>query len=154
MQDDPHHVAAANEFAAKTQDITEFLAALPLDPPQAEYPCHVTMQDPCHLAHAQRITAAPRQVLQCIPGLTLTEMPESALCCGSAGFYSLIQREMSGRLQRRKVNNALATEANIIASANPGCISQLEQGLRNVGSDVRVLHVVQVLDSAYQAEQR
>ena len=153
-QDDPHHVAAANEFAAKTQDITEFLAALPLDPPQAEYPCHVTMQDPCHLAHAQRITAAPRQVLQCIPGLTLTEMPESALCCGSAGFYSLIQREMSGRLQRRKVNNALATEANIIASANPGCISQLEQGLRNVGSDMRVLHVVQVLDAAYQAEQR
>ena len=154
LQDDPNHVAAANEFAAKTQDITEFLAALPLDPPQAEYPCHVTMQDPCHLAHAQRITAAPRQVLQCIPGLTLTEMPESALCCGSAGFYSLIQREMSGRLQRRKVNNALATEANIIASANPGCISQLEQGLRNVGSDVRVLHVVQVLDAAYQAEQR
>ena len=154
LQDDPNHVAAANEFAAKTQDITEFLAALPLDPPQAEYPCHVTMQDPCHLAHAQRITAAPRQVLQCIPGLTLTEMPESALCCGSAGFYSLIQREMSGRLQRRKVNNALATEANIIASANPGCISQLEQGLRNVGSDVRVLHVVQVLDAAYLAEQR
>ena len=154
LQDDPHHAAAANEFAEKTQDITEFLAALPLDPPRAEYPCHVTMQDPCHLAHAQRITGAPRQVLQSIPGLTLTEMAESAMCCGSAGFYSLIQREMSGRLQRRKVNNALATEANIIASANPGCISQLEQGLRNVGSDVRVLHVVQVLDAAYRAEQR
>ena len=154
LQDDPRHVAAANEFAEKTQDITEFLAALPLDPPQAEYPCHVTMQDPCHLAHAQRITAAPRLVLQSIPGLTLTEMAESTLCCGSAGFYSLIQREMSGRLQIRKVNNALATEANIIASANPGCISQLEQGLRNVGSDVSVLHVVQVLDAAYRAEQR
>ncbi len=154
LQGDPYYVAAANEFAEKTQDITEFLAALPLDPPQAEYPCHVTMQDPCHLAHAQRITAAPRQVLQSIPGLTLTEMAESAMCCGSAGFYSLIQREMSGRLQRRKVNRALATEANIIASANPGCIAQLEQGLRNVGSDVRVLHVVQVLDAAYRAEQR
>ena len=154
LRDDPDYAQAAADFAAHTRDITEFLAALPLDPPRSEFACHVTMQDPCHLAHAQRITAAPRQVLQSIPGLTLTEMAESSLCCGSAGFYSLIQREMSGRLQRRKVNNALATEAEIIASANPGCVSQLEQGLRDAGSTVRVSHVVQVLDAAYQAEDR
>ena len=152
LRDDPDYADAATEFAENTRDITEFLAALPLDPPQAELPWRVTMQDPCHLAHAQRITDAPRQVLRSIPGLRLTEMAESSLCCGSAGFYSLIQRDMSQRLQLRKIRNALATEAQVIASANPGCMAQLEQGLRNTESDVRVKHVVEILDAAYQAE--
>ncbi len=152
LRDDPDYADAATEFAENTRDITEFLAELPLDPPQAELPWRVTMQDPCHLAHAQRITDAPRQVLRSIPGLQLTEMAESSLCCGSAGFYSLIQRDMSQRLQRRKIGNALATEAQVIASANPGCMAQLEQGLRNAESDVRVKHVVEILDAAYQAE--
>ena len=161
LRDDPDYADAAAEFAAKTRDITEFLAGLPLDPPGAELPWRVTMQDPCHLAHAQRITDAPRQVLRSIPGLQLTEMAESSLCCGSAGFYSLIQRDMSQRLQRRKIGNALDTGANIIASANPGCMAQLEQGLRNAGAasdaedkppQMRVMHVVEILDAAYQGE--
>jgi glycolate oxidase iron-sulfur subunit len=152
LSTDPRYADAAAEFASRTRDITEFLADLPVTPPQAEYVCRVTMQDPCHLAHAQRITAAPRRVLQSIPGLELIEMEESSLCCGSAGFYSLIQREMSGRLQRRKVNNALAANADIVASANPGCIAQLEQGLHNAGADLRVMHVVEILDAAYAAD--
>ena len=131
LRNDTDYADAAAEFAANTRDITEFLAGLPLEPPQAELAWRVTMQDPCHLAHAQRITDAPRRALRSIPGLELVEMAESSLCCGSAGFYSLIQRDMSQRLQRRKVGNALATEAGVIASANPGCMAQLEQGLRN-----------------------
>ena len=110
------------------------------------------MQDPCHLAHAQRITDAPRQTLRSIPGLQLAEMAESSLCCGSAGFYSLLQPAMSQRLQQRKVDNALATEAEIIASANPGCIAQLQQGLRHAGATTEVMHVVEILDAAYQRE--
>ncbi len=161
LRDDPDYADAAAEFAANTRDITEFLAGLPLDAPQAELGWRVTMQDPCHLAHAQRITDAPRRVLRSVPGLELVEMAESSLCCGSAGFYSLIQRDMSQRLQRRKVGNALATEAEVIASANPGCIAQLEQGLRNAEASadgengrpaVRVMHVVEILDAAYQRE--
>ena len=163
LRDDPDYADAAGEFAANTRDITEFLAGLPLEPPQAELGWRVTMQDPCHLAHAQRITDAPRRGLRSIPGLELVEMTESSLCCGSAGFYSLIQRDMSQRLQRRKVGNALATEAEVIASANPGCIAQLEQGLRNAEDEasagdesgrppVRVMHVVEILDAAYQRE--
>ena len=161
LRDDADYADAAAKFAANTRDITEFLAGLPLESPQAKLPWRVTMQDPCHLAHAQRITDAPRRVLRSIPGLELVEMAESSLCCGSAGFYSLIQRDMSQRLQRRKVGNALATEAEVIASANPGCMAQLEQGLRSAevpadGEDsrppVRVLHVVEILDSAYQGE--
>ncbi len=152
LRDDPEYAAAAQDFASSTRDITEFLAALPLDPPNAEYPRRVTMQDPCHLAHAQRITDAPRQVLRSIPGLQLTEMAESSLCCGSAGFYSLIQPAMSQQLQRRKIDHALATEPDLIASANPGCIAQLEQGLRSAGAAAQVRHVVEILDDAYQAE--
>ncbi len=152
LRDDPQYGDMASEFAANTKDITEFLADLPVDPPRAELPWRVTMQDPCHLAHAQRITEAPRRVLRSIPGLELFEMPESSLCCGSAGFYSLIQRDMSRRLQRRKVDNALSTEAAVIASANPGCMAQLDQGLRNVGAKTRVMHVVEILDAAYRAE--
>ena len=152
LHEDPRYADAAREFAESTRDITEFLAELPLDPPGAELPWRVTMQDPCHLAHAQRITEAPRKTLRSVPGLQLTEMAESSLCCGSAGFYSLLQRDMSQRLQTRKIGNALATEAHVIASANPGCMAQLEQGLRNAGADVRVMHVVEILDAAYQAE--
>ena len=128
LRDDPDYADAAHEFAQNTRDITEFLAELPLQPPPHPLPWRVTMQDPCHLAHAQRITEAPRQVLRSIPGLELVEMAESSLCCGSAGFYSLIQRDMSRRLQRRKIGNAAATGAEVIASANPGCISQLGAG--------------------------
>lgn len=152
LRDDPDYCDAAEEFARNTRDITEFLAGLPLDPPRAELPWRVTVQDPCHLAHAQRITEAPRHVLRSIPGLEIVEMAESSLCCGSAGFYSLIQRDMSQRLQRRKIGNAAATKAEVIASANPGCISQLEQGLHNEASNARVMHVVEILDAAYQAE--
>ena len=152
LHDDPDYAASASEFANNTRDITEFLADLPLDPPRSEFNRRVTMQDPCHLAHAQRITEAPRKILRSIPGLQLVEMAESSLCCGSAGFYSLIQRDMSQRLQGRKVDNALAAGADIIASANPGCMAQLDQGLRNAGSDVSVKHVVEILDAAYQLE--
>ena len=152
LRDDPDYCEPANRFASNTRDITEFLAGLPLDPPKSELPWRVTMQDPCHLAHAQRITDAPRQVLRSISGLELVEMEESSLCCGSAGFYSLIQPDMSQRLQRRKVGNALATDASVIASANPGCIAQLEQGLRNAGAGAQVRHVVEILDAAYQQE--
>ncbi len=152
LRDDPEYSAAAREFADQTRDVTEFLAELPLDPPRADLPWSVTMQDPCHLAHAQRITEAPRKVLTSIPGLQLLEMAESSLCCGSAGFYSLIQSDMSQRLQTRKIGNALATGASIIASANPGCMAQLDQGLRNAGADTRVMHVVEILDAAYQKE--
>ena len=152
LADDAEYAAAAHEFAAQTRDITEFLAGLPLTPPQSQYARRVTMQDPCHLAHAQRITDAPRQVLQSIPGLELVEMAESSLCCGSAGFYSLIQPELSGRLQSRKVSNALDTGADIIASANPGCIAQLQQGLRHAGATTQVRHIVEILDAAYAGE--
>ncbi|MBS0659585.1 MAG: (Fe-S)-binding protein [Verrucomicrobia bacterium] len=144
----------AQAFVRKVKDVHEFLAALPdfntadLQP----LPQTVTFQEPCHLAHAQRITAQPRKLLQAIPQLKLIEMAESALCCGSAGVYNITQPEMATDLGRRKIDNALATGARIIATANPGCALQLVGELRKQGRDVQVKYIVELLDAAYEGK--
>jgi glycolate oxidase iron-sulfur subunit len=110
----------------------------------------VTYQEPCHLVHAQRVKAAPRQVLAAIPGLRLVEMAESDLCCGSAGIYNLTHPELSEALRKRKVANAVATGADVVVSANPGCMLQLQAGLAALGSRMQVRHIVELLDEAYR----
>ena len=150
LGDDPLYAERARRLGAMVMDITEFLAGLPLEPPTEDLPLRVTYQDPCHLAHAQRITEAPRQVLRSIPGLELVEMEHSSHCCGAAGLYSTLQREMSRRLMEGKVAAVQDTGATVVASANPGCMMQLEVGLRGAGASVRVCHVVDLLDEAYR----
>jgi glycolate oxidase iron-sulfur subunit len=111
----------------------------------------VTYQEPCHLAHAQRVTKQPRALIKTIPELSLIEMPESSLCCGSAGIYNLIQPDMSSALLTRKLDNALSTGAEAIVSANPGCMLQLAAGLRARGDRRPVIHLIELLDRAYAA---
>ncbi len=149
LRDDPAYADKAKRLSALVVDITEFLARLPLVHPQGRLPLRVTYQDPCHLAHAQRITAAPRQLLRSIPGLDLVEMGNASQCCGAAGLYSFLQPQMSRRLMAKKVESALATGAQVVATANPGCMMRLQAGLRQAGSPVRVCHVVDLLDEAY-----
>lgn len=139
----------AHRFSQRVRDVTEVLDAMELAPPLRGVLAEVTYQEPCHLAHAQRVTAAPRRLLAKIPGLRLVEMAESAVCCGSAGIYNLTQPEMAARLQKRKVENVVRTGASIVATANPGCAIQVSAGLRATGSDARVAHVVELLDEAY-----
>ena len=141
----------AEAFSAAVRDVTEYLDAIGIAPELGTIDKVVTYQEPCHLVHAQRVSAAPRRLLAQIPGLQLREMAESSLCCGSAGVYNVTQPEMAGRLQRRKVENALAVDPQIIATANPGCALQLANGLRASGRSVSVRHVVQLLDDAYAA---
>jgi glycolate oxidase iron-sulfur subunit len=143
----------ARAFAGKVRDITEYLAELPADVPLGELAMAVTYQEPCHLAHAQRITQQPRRLLRAIPGLELREMRESALCCGSAGIYNLTHEEMAGRLLNRKLDNAQATGASAIVTANPGCLLQLQGGLRNRGGAMRVVHIVDLLDEAERRDE-
>ncbi|MHB8576984.1 MAG: (Fe-S)-binding protein [Dehalococcoidia bacterium] len=151
LRDDTVYADRAQAFSAKVRDITELLAEQPLRGTLGRLKLTVTYQEPCHLAHAQRISAAPRALLRAIPGLTLVEMNEASLCCGSAGIYSVTQPEMSGRLVSRKLDNALATSATVIASANPGCILQLGAGLRRLGAErVQVRHIIEVLDASYR----
>jgi glycolate oxidase iron-sulfur subunit len=147
LRDEPDWAERAAAFSARVVDVTELLATreLPLRNP-VEAP--VVYQDACHLAQAQRITAQPRALLRSIPGLELRELAEPGLCCGSAGVYNLTNPTQAGQLQARKVERVLATGARIVATANPGCLLQLRAGLERRGSDVRVKHLVELLDEA------
>ncbi len=148
----------AAAIARKTRDITEFLDEIGLVPPPGEVPVVATYQEPCHLAHAQRITAAPRRLLRAIPGLRLVELAESALCCGSAGIYNLTRPAFADALMARKVRQVLATGAQVVVTANPGCYLQLLAGLRAAAGDgrpaVEVRFLVELLDRAYQGAAR
>ncbi len=152
LHEDPEYAEKAQALSAKVKDISEFLVGLPWEPPKGKLPVRVTYQDACHLAHAQRITEAPRLLLQSIPGLQLVEMEASSRCCGAAGLYSTLQPEMSRQLQRNKVLSVLATGSEVMATANPGCAIQMETGLREAASQVTVSHVIDLLDQAYALE--
>jgi glycolate oxidase iron-sulfur subunit len=148
---DPQWAERASRFSQRVRDVCEVLDASELDPAIGELRVRVTYQEPCHLVHAQRVSAAPRRLLQRIPGLQLIEMNESDLCCGSAGIYNLTRPAMSARLRRRKIDNIETTAADIVATANPGCAMQVAAGLREAGLRAGVKHVVELLDDAYAA---
>ncbi len=152
LRDDPAYASRARAFADKVRDVTEFLADLPFAPPSVPNPessVRVTYQDPCHLAHGQGVRAQPRAILQSIPGLELVEMADSDQCCGSAGVYNVTHHDLSSQLLEEKMAKAAATGAQIIATANVGCMIQLEAGVRRAGLNARVAHVVDLLDEAY-----
>ena len=155
LEPDPEYAEKARRFSGMVQDVTEFLAALPLQPPRLRraLPQRVTYQDSCHLVHAQQVRSAPRELLRAIPGLGLVEMATPDQCCGSAGVYSFAQREMSMRLLDDKMRDIASTGVPVIATANPGCMMQLEAGLRREGIEGRVVHVIDLLDEAYRAEE-
>jgi len=148
---DLEYSGKAESFSRITVDITEFLAGMPLERPAGAVNRRVTYQDPCHLAHAQGITSQPRAILASIPGLELVEMEQSSMCCGGAGYYSLVQREMAEKVLGSKMGNIAATGAEQVVTANPGCMIQIDQGLRDRGLPGGVCHVVDILDEAYQA---
>jgi glycolate oxidase iron-sulfur subunit len=151
LEDDPVYRERAREFAAAVRDVNEFLAAIEVNGEMGPVDAVVTYQDACHLAHGQKVRSAPRKLLSAVPGLTIREMAGSDLCCGSAGIYSVVQNEMSMQILRRKMEAVNQTGAKIIATANPGCMLQLQTGVRLHGNGQRVMHVVEILDEAYRA---
>ncbi len=140
---------AAEAFSAKVRDIHEFLASIPLHKPTKPLPLRVTYHDACHLAHAQKITEAPRALLKMIPELELMPLPESTWCCGSAGTYNVTHPEPAFRLLQRKTSHIIGTDAKIVASANPGCTIQLRYGLRERDVHIEVVHPITLLWQAY-----
>jgi len=138
----------ARAFAAKTRDVTEFLAALGLIAKMKPLPLRVTNQDSCHLLHGQKIREAPRTLLRAIPGLDFVELPYSEICCGSAGVYNVTQTETSLELLAEKMQHAKSTRAQVIVTANPGCLLQLRAGAAIQRTNQEVLHVVELLDRA------
>ena len=147
LADDQSWRERAAAFAAKVRDVNEYLAEFAGER-LGRLDLRATYQDPCHLAHAQGIRKQPRELLSRVHGLELIEMADADVCCGSAGSYNLTQPEYSDRLLERKVDAILATGARAVVSANPGCMLQIEAGLRARGSQLPVLHVVEVLDRA------
>lgn len=144
------HFEAAREFSARMKDVTEFLAEIDWSRDFKPIAVRATYQDPCHLAHAQQIRTAPRRLMASIPGLELKELKEAEVCCGSAGIYNVVHSEMAERLLKSKMRRVDETGAEIILTANPGCLIQLRAGVAaSANPRRRVLHVVELLDEAY-----
>ncbi len=143
----------AEEFADRVQDISEFLVKLGLQEPSAlSEPMQVAYHDACHLAHAQGITAAPRQLLAQVPNLTLLPIAESEICCGSAGTYNIEQPETAGKLGERKTRHILDSGAQAVISGNIGCLVQIRNHLSKLGQAIPVWHTLEFLDRAYRGE--
>jgi glycolate oxidase iron-sulfur subunit len=143
--------AVALEVARKSQDISAFLDSLGLrEPPPLPKPLRLAYHDACHLAHAQGVRQAPRNLLEAIPNLTLLGIDESDMCCGSAGTYNLTQPEIAARLGQRKANHILNAGAEAVAAGNIGCIVQIRSHLEKMGKPMPVYHTIEVLDFAYR----
>jgi len=142
----------ARDFGVKVKDLTEWLVTNDFLKKAAFVPSgqRVTYHDACHLAHAQRITQAPRELVKAVAGKNFVDLPESDVCCGSAGTYNLTEPEMAERLQRRKTENILATRADVVVTSNPGCILQIRAGLEKAGSGAQVMHIADFLAQAIQ----
>ena len=148
LRDDTEYAARAKAFAAKCRDVSEFLAEL--EPRATRHPLRlrVAYHAACHLQHAQGIRTQPRTVLGRIPQLELLEISESAICCGSAGIYNLVQPEAAAELGDRKVSHILTLNAVILVSGNPGCLLQLQSALARAGQKLPVRHIVELLDAS------
>lgn len=140
----------ARAFAARVKDVTVFLHELGVKAPKplAE-PLTLAYHDACHLAHAQRVTVPPRALLAAIPNVTLVEIPEGELCCGSAGTYNLEQPDLARQIGERKARNIMNTAAQAVVTGNIGCMTQIENHLRALNHPLPIWHTVEVLAQAY-----
>jgi len=152
LRDDPAYAQRASAFAAKCKDISEFLYKLAPCAERKPLRARVALHDSCHLQHAQGVRAQPRSLLKQIPGLELIEIPESPLCCGSAGIYNLVQPEAATALGDRKARLIAPLEANAVVTGNPGCVLQLQSSLARNGHHTPVLHTIQLLDASIRGE--
>ena len=150
-EEERDYLEPARAFSAKVRDITEFLAGIELNKDFAVTRARVTYQDSCHLGHAQKIRAAPRKLLAAVPGLEFVELKESEICCGSAGIYNVVHNDLAEKILASKMRRIDETKADLILTANPGCLLQLRAGVSRAGGERRVLHVVELLDEAYRA---
>jgi glycolate oxidase iron-sulfur subunit len=151
LRDDPKYKFRAEAFAAKCRDVSELLVELEPRAPRGPVTLRVAYHDACHLQHAQGVRAQPRKLLQQIPGIELREIPESEICCGSAGIYNLLEPEAATDLRTRKVNNVARTDADVVVSGNPGCLLQITAGLEAAAHPLPVMHLIEVIDRSIDA---
>ena len=149
LRDEPKFAEMARAVSSKVRDLSSLLLDAPAAP-KREFRCSVTYHDACHLVHGLGVREAPRKLLASIPGVTIIEMTESDLCCGSAGSYNLTEPAMARDLARRKADNIVATGADYVVLANPGCEFQIAAELRRRGSNIKVVHLADFLAMASQ----
>ena len=137
------------DLKGRVKDLSEWLAEVGLPEPKRDVKVRVTYQDACHLAHAQKVKKQPRDLLRSLPGVGFVEMRHAEICCGAAGLYSTLEPQMSRRILDEKMVDVLATGADVLSVANPGCQMQLESGLRSQRSTMHVEHVAETLLRAY-----
>lgn len=151
LRDDPALQEDAEQLSRKVRDITEFLVSIHWTPsvaarPSGTRPLRVSYHDACHLAHGQSITIEPRELIQSVPGIEYVELPEASWCCGSAGIYNVVRYDDSMAFLDRKMQNISSIDPDIILTGNPGCMIQIEHGLRGMGSAARVMHTASFLN--------
>ena len=149
LRDDPAYAEKAQAFSRSVKDASEFLVEIGPVAPLKRIDMTVTYQDPCHLAHGQKIRAQPRELLKAIPGIEFTEMNGADRCCGSAGIYNLTHPEMSQELLQEKMRSIAESGATAVVAPNPGCMLQLRYGAKRYGPPVQVFHLMDLLDRAY-----
>lgn len=152
LKQDTEYSEKAQRFSALVRDIHEFLIDLPFEPPKLSLNLKVTYQDSCHLANSQHITSQPRDLLKSIPGLDFVELPNSSMCCGGGGTYTLTERTLSLDVLKSKMLNVRETETDILATANPGCLIQLQYGAKINRMPIKIKYVTDVLNEAYGLE--
>jgi len=144
LKADPDWAERAEVFSAKVKDLVTWLDVDDVEPKNDH--SKVTYHDACHLCHAQGISSEPRQLVRARAGGEFVELPESDLCCGSAGSYNLTEPEMAERLQTRKVQNIIDSGAEVVVTTNPGCLLQIQSGLKKAGAEhVRAVHIADYL---------
>jgi len=148
LSDDADYSARAERFAAKVRDVSEVLVELGSTAPRHPLNVAVAYQDACHLAHAQGVRDQPRTLLREIPGLELREIADPELCCGSAGIYNILNPAPARELGARKAASVVATGAAIVASANPGCLMQLQASLRPGERRLTCVHTIELIDAS------
>ncbi|MCC6240608.1 MAG: 4Fe-4S dicluster domain-containing protein [Phycisphaerales bacterium] len=148
FRDDPAYAQRAKDFASRVRDISEVLLEVGLPPMNHPIEQTVTYHDACHLAHAQKVTNAPRQLLAMIPGIKIKPLYECDMCCGAAGTYNLTQPEMATELAERKLKYIGQTKAGICAAGNVGCAMHIQSEADRRGQPIDVVHPVDLLHQA------
>ena len=148
LADDPEWAERAIAFSAEVKDLTEWISQ-GTGESKKQLKCKVTYHDACHLAHPQGITLEPRALVRAVAGENFTELNEADVCCGSAGSYNLTEPDMATRLQQRKIKNILATGADIVVTTNPGCLLQIQAGLKKANPKMQVLHIADFLATSH-----
>jgi glycolate oxidase iron-sulfur subunit len=150
MRDAAHWLPLGGvSFAAKTRDICEWLDEVGLRAPAGRIDARVCYDDPCHLVHGQKVSAAPRRVLAAIPGIEIVPHADPGACCGAAGTYNLTHPDMSRAVLERKLDSLAAADPDLVVTGNPGCLLQLRAGVAARGMRAQVVHPVDLLDRAY-----